>query len=194
MSLISICCKKLEHTVHSHVMSHLDSHQMLNDAQHGFHKRRSCESQLILTVQDLAKGLNEVEQIDAVLLDFSKAFDKVMHQRLLKKLRHYDVRDNLNQWIQDFLTDRQQEVVLEGVHSKATDVTSGVPQGTVLGPLLFLVYINDMPENISSTTRMFADDALVYRIIRSRKDHTLLQEDLDKLQDWEHKWLKCHLV
>ena len=183
MSLISICCKKLEHIVHSHVMSHLDSHQRLNDAQHGFHKCRSCESQLILTVQDLAKGLNEVEQFDAVLLDFSKAFDKVTQQRLLEKLRHYGVRDNLNQWIQDFPTDRQQEMVLEGVHSKATDVTSGVPQGTVLGPLLFLVYINDMPENISST-RLFADDALVYRIIRSRKDHTLLQKDLDILQDW----------
>ena len=200
MSLTSICCKILEHIVHSHVMSHLDNHQMLNDAQHGFRKRRSCESQLILTVQDLAKGLNEGEQIDAVLLDFSKAFDKVPHQSLLEKLRHYGVRDNLNQWIQDFLTDRQQEVVLEGVHSKATDVSSGVPQGTVLGPLLFLVYINDMPENISSTTRLFADDALVYRIIRSRKDQTLLQEDLDKLQDWEHKWLmqfnadKCEVI
>ena len=104
-------------------------------------------------------------------------------------LGHYGVWDNLNQWIQDFLTDRQQEVVLEGVHSKAKDVTSGVPKGTVLGPPLFLVYINDMPENISSTTRLFADDAIVYRIIRSRKDQSLLQEDLDKLQDWEHNWL-----
>ena len=200
MSFTSICCKILEHIVHSHVMSHIDSHQMLSDAQHGFRKRRSCESQLILTVQDLAKGLNEGEQIDAVLLDFIKAFDKVPHQRLLEKLRHYVVRDNLNQWIHEFLTDRQQEVVLEGVHSKATDITSGVPQGTVLGPLLFLVYINDMPENISSTNRLFADDALVYRIIQSRKDQTLLQEDHDKLQDWEHNWLmqfyadKCEVI
>ena len=86
VSLTSICCKILEHFVHSHVMSHLDNHQMLNDAQHGFRKRRSCESQLIMTVQDLAKGLNEGEQIDAVLLDFSKAFDKVPHKRLLEKL------------------------------------------------------------------------------------------------------------
>ena len=135
-----------------------------------------------------------------MLLDFSKAYDKVPHQRLLEKLRHYGVRDNINQWFQDFLTDRQQEVVLEGVHSKATDVKSGVPQGTVLGPLIFLVYINDMLENISSTTRVFADDALVYRIIRSMKDQTLLQEDPDKLQDLEHKWLmqfnadKCEVI
>ena len=144
--------------MHSHVITHLDDHHLLNDAQHGFRKRRSCESQLILTVQDLAKGLNDGEQIDAVLLDFSKAFDKVPHQRLLEKLRHYGVRDSLNQWIADFLADRQQ-VILEGAHSSATSVTSGVPQGTVLGPLLFLVNINDMPEKISSTTRLFADDS-----------------------------------
>ena len=200
VSLTSICCKILEHIVHSHVIKHLDDHHLLNDAQHGFRKRRSCESQLILTVQDLAKGLNDGEQIDAVLLDFSKAFDKVPHQRLLEKLCHYGVRDSLNKWIADFLADRQQEVVLEGTHSNATNVTSGVPQGTVLGPLLFLVYINDMPEKISSTTRLFADDSLVYRIIRSKEDQTLLQQDLDKLQEWEHDWLmqfnadKCEVI
>ena len=92
-------------------------------------------------------------------------------------------------WIADFLTHRQQEVVLEGVHSKATDVTSGVPQGTVLGPLLFIVYINDMPEIISSTARLFADGSLVYRILRTEEDQALLQEDLDKLQKWERDWL-----
>ena len=132
ISLTSICCKLLEHIVHSHVISHLDSNHMLNTAQHGFRKYRSCETQLILTVQDLANGLNDGEQIDAILLDFSKAFDKVPHQHLLGKLEHYGVRGNLNRWIADFLTHRQQEVVLEGVHSKATEVNSGVPQGTVL--------------------------------------------------------------
>ena len=148
---------------------YLDDHHLLKDAQHGFRKRRSCESQLILTVQDLAKGLNDGEQIDAMLLDFSKAFDKVPHQRLLEMLRHYGVRDSLNQWIADLLAYRQQAVVLEGVHSSATSVTSGVPRGTALGPLLFLVYINNMPEKISSTTRLFPDDSLVYRIISQRK-------------------------
>ena len=82
----------------------------------------------MLTVQDLAKGLNDWEQIDAVLLDLSKAFHKVPHQRLLEKLRHYGVRDSLNKWIADFLADRQKEVVLEGTHSNATNATSGVPQ------------------------------------------------------------------
>ena len=99
------------------------------------------KSQLILPVQDLAKGLNGGEQIDALLLDFSKAFNKVPHKQLLENLCHYGTRDSLNQCIADFPTDRQQEVVLEGVHSKATNVTSGVPQGTVLRPLFFLVYV-----------------------------------------------------
>ena len=174
--------------MHSHVMGHLDRNQLLSDAQHGFRKKRSCESQLILTIQDLANGLNSGEQIDAILLDFSKAFDKVPHQRLLEKLQHYGIRGHLNDWVADFLRDRQQEVVLEGAHSSPTKVTSGVPQGTVLGPLLFLVYINDMPEGINSTVRLFADDSLVYRIIRSKEDQTILQEDLRKLQEWERKW------
>ena len=200
VSLTSVCCKILEYIVHSHGMPHLDTQQMLNDAQHGFRKSRSCESQLIQTVQDLANSLNEGEQIDAVLQDFSKAFDKVPYQPLLGKLQHFGVRGNLNKWIADFLIDRHQEVVLEGVHSKATEVTSGVPQGTVLGPLVFLVYINDMPEKSSSTTRLFADDSLVNRIIHSKEDQAILLEDLDKLQKWERDWLmqfdpdKCEVV
>ena len=169
--------------MHSHVIKHLDDHHLLKYAQHGFWKRLSCESQLILTVQDLKKGLNDGEQIGAVLLDFSKAFDKVPHQRLLEKLCHYGLRDSLNKWIADFLADRQQEVVLEGTHSNATKVTSSVPQGTVPGPLLFLVYINARPEKFSSTTRLFAGDSLVYMIIRSKEDQTLPQQDIDKLQE-----------
>ena len=102
-SQTSICCKILVHIVHSHVFTHLDHHQMLNDAHHGFRKRRSCESQLILTVHDLSKGLNDGEQIDAMQLKFNKAFDKILHQRLLEKLHHYGVRDSLNKWIAYFL-------------------------------------------------------------------------------------------
>ena len=109
VSLRSICCEILEHIVHKHVIKHLNDHHVLNDAQHGFQKRPSCESLLILTVQDLAQGLNDEDQIDTVLLDFSKAFDQVSHQRLLEKLRHCGVRDSLNKWIADFLAGRQQD-------------------------------------------------------------------------------------
>ena len=200
ISLTSICCKVIEHIIHSSVITHLENHHILSDHQHGFRKRRSTETQLILTIQDLVHNLNAGEQTDAILLDFSKAFDKVPHRRLLLKLQHYGVRGNILAWIQDFLSDRTQEVVLDGSTSSRCSVTSGVPQGTVLGPLLFLVYINDMPSCIQSPARLFADDCLVYTKIRSTADCEKLQEDLHKLQEWEGRWLmqfhpeKCEVI
>ena len=135
-----MCCKLIEHIIHSQVISHLERHNILADEQHGFRKKRSCESQLINTVHDLAKGLNSKQQIDAVLFDFSKAFDKVPHHRLALKLQHYGVRGKTLEWIRSFLADRTQQVVVDGETSRPANVSSGVPQGTVLGPLLFLVY------------------------------------------------------
>ena len=111
----------------------------------------------------------------------------VAHQRLLQKLQYYGLRGYLNNWVAEFLKDRQQEVVLEGTHSSATQVTSGVPMGTVLGPLLFLVFINDMPKGIDLTMQLFADNSLLYKIIRTKEDQYILQEDLHKLELWEHK-------
>ena len=123
-------------------------------------QRRSCESQLILTLQDLAARIDAFQQIDAILLDFSKALDKVPHERLAIKLRHYGLKGNILQWIQSFLRDRSQQILVEGQSSTSAPVVSGVPQGTVLGPLLFLLYINDLPQKVSSTARLFADDSL----------------------------------
>ena len=106
VSLKAICCKMQEHMICNNIMDHLSTYQILSNCQHGFRARRSCETQLITTIQDLAKILSEGKQIDAVLLDFSKAFDKVPHQRLLLKLKLYGIRDNTLQWIQHFLKDR----------------------------------------------------------------------------------------
>ncbi|MEW8489873.1 MAG: reverse transcriptase family protein, partial [Candidatus Thiodiazotropha endolucinida] len=192
ISLTAVCSKVMEHILHSQ--------RILSDQQHGFRKRRSCESQLILTIQDLAQGLEEGEQIDAVLLDFSKTFDKVPHQRLLLKLHHFGIRGSLLSWIESFLTDRSQKVLVEGKASPSVPVVSGVPQGTVLGPLLFLLYINDLPEKVSSTVRLFADDSLLYRKIKSQEDHDILQEDLHLLEGWESDWQmlfnpsKCEVI
>ena len=202
VSLTSICCKIIEHIIHSSVITHLENHSILTDYQHGFRKRRSTETQLILTIQDLVSNLNSGEQTDAIFLDFSKAFDKVPHKRLLLKLHHYGVRGTILDWIRDFLSDRTQEVVLDGTTSTRYSVSSGVPQGTVLGPLLFLVYmyINDMPSCIQSPARLFADDCLVYKKIRSADDCAELQEDLQQLQEWEGRWLmqfhpeKCEVI
>jgi hypothetical protein len=181
-------------------MKHLDMYDILIDAPHGFRKSQSCESQRIITVQDLANSLNRNEQVDGILLDFSKAFDKVPHQRLLEKLSYYGVRGNLHNWIKDFLTNQKQEVVLEGKHSSRSEVTSGVPQGTVLGPLLFLIFINDLTKNTSSNVRLFVAGCLLYRTINCEADAKTLQKDLDTMQQWEAEWLmefnpnKCEVI
>ena len=200
VSLTSVCCKLIEHIIHSQVISHLERHNILADEQHGFRKKRSCESQLINTVHGLAKGLNSKQRTDAVLLDFSKAFDKVPHHRLALKLQHYGVRGKTLESIRSFLADRTQQVVVEGETSRPANVSSGVPQGTVLGPLLFLVYINDLPLRVNSTSRLFADDCMLYRTINSEADTKTLQEDLDNLQGWERDWMmsfnpdKCEVI
>ena len=166
-------------------MSHFDANNILTDSLHGFRKRRSCDTQLINTVNNLAKGLDKNEQTDAILLDFSKAFDKVALSRLLLKLNNYRIRGNLLKWIQDFLSGRTQQVVLKGSGSDTSPVTFGVPQGSVLCPLGFLAFINDLPSRVNSRTGMFADDCLVDRKIKIKADAQALQEDLDSLQVWE---------
>ena len=140
---------------------------------------------MIMRTDDLARGLDKKQQPDAVLIDFSKAFDKVPHKRLLLKLQHYGVCGNRLRWVEDFLSARTQEVVIDGTKFTPSPVTSGVPQGTVLGPLLFLAYINDMPVSVLSTIKLFADDSLLYRNITNKRDCALLQQDLDRLQEWE---------
>ena len=169
ISLMSISCKLMEHILQSSIMRHLDTHGILTDSQ-GFRKRRSCDTQLLLAIDDLQRALDNNLQVDAILLDFSKAFDKVSHARLGMKLEHYGITDHNLGWIKSFLNDRTQQVVLEGTKSGTIPVTSGVPQGTVLGQLLFLLYINDLPDQVISSTRLFAYDSLVYRIIRKPQD------------------------
>ena len=128
-------------------------------------------------------------QIDMIIMDFSKAFDKVPHRRLDYKLDWYGIRGNTREWILDFLSGRSQRVVLEGASSDSEPVVSGVPQGTVLGPVLFLLYINDLPDvAVHSTVRLFADDCIVYRPIRNNDDTILLQNDLNKIAEWEFMW------
>ena len=110
------------------------------------------------------------------------------HQRLLRKLDHYGVRGNTFDWIRAFLTHRTQQVTVEGATSDSVEVLSGVPQGTVLGPLLFLVFINDVPDCVQSKIRLFADDCILYRRIKNQNDCTILQDDLNSLAEWEKKW------
>ena len=149
---------------------------------------------------DWAASMNKRHQTDLILLDFSKAFDCVPHQRLLHKLNYYGISGPTLYWIKSFLSDRTQHVSINGSHSALANVTSGVPQGSVLGPVLFLLYINDITNQIQSNIRLFADDSIVYREIRSPADHQILQTDIQMLTDWSKKWQmnfntsKCHLL
>ena len=152
-------------------MNFFEDNQILCNQQYGFRKHRSCESQLLTTAQDLASGIDDSQQIDAILLDFSKAFDKVPHQRLLIKLEHYGFRGTILQWKRSFLSGRTQKVVVEDKSSYLAPDCSNVPQGTVLGPLQFLASINDLPFKVNAKARLFADMIVCY-IATSRQKRT----------------------
>ena len=184
VSLTSIPCKLLEHIIKSAMYAHLENHYIITDRQHGFRKKYSCTSQLLTLVHSLAESINSKGQTDIIFLDFSKAFDKVCHKKLLSKLQACGIRGENLSWIEGFLFGRSQKVVMDGEESISCDVLSGVPQGSVLGPVLFLIYINDIVSDIDSKINLFADDCALYRVITSTKDALILQKDLDKLFRW----------
>ena len=200
VSLTCITCKLFEHIVCRHILDHVEDHKILTNLQHGFRSGRSCETQLITTTHDLLSSFNSKSQIDVAILDFSKAFDTVPHAGLLGKLEHYGIDSKILLWITNFLNNRKQRVVVDGSFSNYADVESGVPQGTVLGPLLFLLHINDLPSCVNSKVRLFADDCLLYREIKNNQDQIDMQRDLDALMDWGSTWgmkfnaKKCNIM
>ena len=163
------------------IMKHLKDQNILSDRQFGFRSNHSCESQLFITINNIAKQIDGNLQVDTAILDFSKAFDKVFHPRLLYKLRYYGIRGNVSNWLESFLNGRTQQVIVEGSKSSTCDVTSSVPQGSVLGPVLFLIYINDIITNIQSEIRLFADDIFLCKTIKTSDDHQILQNKLNLL-------------
>ena len=190
VSLTVCSCKLLEHIICTNIHSHLQKHNLLTPVQHGFRKAHSCESQLLSTMDDFYAAYDSKVQTDVGVLDFSRAFDTVPHQRLFGKIASFGIQGTTLKWIEAFLTNRTMQVVIDGCTSKTAPVTSGVPQGTVLGPLLFNLYINDMPQEISeeSSLKLFADDCLVYREIHTSEDQQALQKDLHNLQAWAARW------
>ena len=200
VSLTCVSCKLFEHILCRHIRNHLDRHGILTPLNHGFRTKHACETQLLLTLQDLMTYRDQKDQIDIAVLDFSKAFDTVPHDRMLGKLEFYGITGPVLNWTAAFLKNRVQRVVVDGRQLRSATVDSGVPQGTVLGPLLFLLHINDLPSVVDSQVRLFADDCLVYRPIRSEADQVLLQRDLSALELWGDTWgmrfnaTKCNIM
>ena len=187
--LTSIACKVCEKIVKKRVINFWQSLGIFNPIQFGFLEGKSTVTQLLTCYNDWASSRNKSTPTDVVFLDFTKAFDSVPHERLLLKLKGYGIEGNLLHWFRNFLTNRQQRVVVRGTFSSWTHVRSGVPQGTILGPILFLIYVNDISSNISSSIKMFADDTKVYREITDLENDTrALQTDIVRLVDWATLW------
>ena len=189
VSLTCLACKVLEDIIRTQILEHLGQHHLNNKNQHGFTHGKSCLTNLLETFEDITKSVDEGVGVDMIYLDYSKAFDSVPHRRLLQKLAGYVIRGRLLEWISGFLRGRKQRVCVRGKTSEWSDVRSGVPQGSVLGPLCFLVYVADMDAEVESVVQMFADDTKIYRRIFSQPDRVKLQEDLKTLQDWSDAWL-----
>ncbi|KAK3857056.1 hypothetical protein Pcinc_036668 [Petrolisthes cinctipes] len=194
ISLTSVCCKTWERIIAKNLYEFLESNQILSADQFGFRQGRTVDDQLLLVYDDVTSWLDSGCVVDVVLFDFSKAFDVVCHTILIDKLRHIGVGGRLLDWISDFLTDRTMRVSVSGVFSASRPVLSGVPQGSVLGPLLFLIYINHIPSYIRSKCKFFADDLKLYMKIRHNATHPLavdlssLQKDIDNISRVAASW------
>ena len=200
ITLTSLLCRILERIVKKHVLNHLISNELLSSEQHGFMPKRSCMTNLLSTINEITEMYDRGDPIDEIFLDFQKAFDKVPHQRLLYKVEKMGITGKVLNWIEGFLSARKQRVSLNGTYSTWKPVLSGVPQGSVMGPILFLVYINDLQDGIISKLKLFADDAKIFNPVNSIKDSEIIQNDLDKLCEWCEKWKmnfnkkKCHAL
>ena len=188
VSLTSVICKLLERLIKDHMVDFLVKHKLLNSSQHGFLKARSCLTNMLCFLEEITKWIDVGSPVDIIYLDFQKAFDKVPHQRLLLKLKAHGIGDSITDWIEQWLTDRRQRVVVDGEVSNWKSVLSGVPQGSVLGPILFLIYINDLDNSITSNVLKFADDTKLFRKVNTDGDKQHLQNDLDRLVKWSEKW------
>jgi retron-type reverse transcriptase len=170
----------MEHVIASFLRQVWDKNDWLYDGQHGFRPGYSCESQVITVCQDIADSLDDGDRIDSIIVDFSKAFDLVPHVRLLTKIAKSGVDSRVVVWIREFLLGRTQIARVGGKLSEEVGVTSGVPQRSILFPLLSLAYVNDIRKNMASTVRTFADDCVIYRKIIKNEDVEILQRVLDQ--------------
>ena len=184
ITLTPVISNVIESFVRDHIVQHMMENHLFADEQHGFVPMRNCVTQLLESMEAWSQIIEKGGCIDIIYTDFSKAFDSVPHTRLLKKIESYGIKGDILKWIGSFLSNRKQRVKVEGSMSQWIPVTIGIPQGSVLGPILFVLFINDMPSEIKNTCKLFADDAKIFCYPLK----TLLQHDIDKLSQWSEKW------
>ena len=166
MSLTSVICKLLETIIRDHIMDIIIKHNLINPTQHGILKARSCLTNLLCVLEEITKWVDDGSPVDEIYLDFQKALDKVPHQRLILMLKAHGMGNSIINWVEQWLTDRRQRVVVDEEVSSWKSVLSGVPQGSILWPILVLVYINDLEEGVSGRILKFADDTKLFRKIK----------------------------
>ncbi|KAL5267521.1 hypothetical protein ACHWQZ_G004526 [Mnemiopsis leidyi] len=184
VSLTCILCKVYEKILRDEILSFVED--KISPHQHGFVKGKSCLSNLLETMDSVMELIEEGIPVDILFFDFKKAFDTVPHNRLIFKLQCLGIDGKILDIIKDFLVGRTFRVSVQGQFSSLKDILSGIPQGSVLGPLLFILFINDLPDCIKSTVKIFADDL---KLIANLSDKTVVDDDLKCLEDWERKWL-----
>ena len=170
------------------IVSHLNKHNLIRDTQHGFRNKKSCLTNLLQFFNRVIEDYDEHKAVDIIYLDFKKAFDLVPHKKLIVKLESHGIQGNVINWIKEWLNDRKQRVVINGISSDFMKITSGVPQGSVLGPLLFLIYVNDLDDNIFSNIVKFADDTKISGLANSVVNCNTLQDSLNRIITWCETW------
>jgi len=170
------------------IMEHIQKHKLIKESQHGFVKGRSRLTNLLVFLEEGTNYIDSGYPVDVIYLDFQKAFNKVPHRRFVLKLEAHGIGGEILKWVENWLSERKQRVVLGGEFSEWRDTLSGVPQGSVLGPLLFIIYINDIDDQINSSLLKFADDTKIYFKVNSPENIETLREDLCKLVSWSKEW------
>ena len=189
VSLTAIICKLMESLIRNHIIKFMQDNKLFSSKQYGFISGRSTSLQLLTMLEEWTKALDEGLSVDCIYMDYRKAFDTVPHKRLLGKLKSYGFTDQIIGWITSFLIGRIQKVTINNQDSKWSSVDSGIPQGLVLGPILFVIYINDLPDIVDSQIYLFADDTKIFRAITNKKDQEILQKDLNTMNNWSDTWL-----